>query len=173
MSRAGMRGLSARGIGSRKARRLLIFLAVHRGRTVGVDRIVDVLWGKPTAPTGAECRHSGSRLRAALGSEAIIGSRSGYRLGLPPQVRVDLDEAGQLIAEAGQRLSAGEPAVAVTAALRGLEMLGAGSLLVDEVDADWMMTARADAQRLMRDARHTTAAALLTDDPVTAIRVSG
>ena len=114
-----------------------------------------------------------SRLRAALGSEVIIGGRGGYRFGVPPAVRVDMDTAAELVAEAGRRLGGGEPAFAVAAASRALEMLGTGSLLVGEPDTDWVAAARADAQRLVREARHTAAAAaLLVDDPTTAVRVS-
>ena len=162
------------GIGSRKARRLLMLLAVHPGQVVGVDRIVDVLWGNdPPRDPEQNVATLVSRLRSALGSTTIVGSRAGYRLGSPPQVRVDVDDAGELIAEAGRRLEAGEPGMAVTAALRGLEIFGAGSLLVDESNADWLIPARAAVQRVIREARHTVAsAALRIDDPATALTVS-
>jgi len=161
-------------VGSRKARRLLMLLAVHRGQFVGVDRIVDALWDErlPREPD-RNVATLVSRLRAMLGSEVITGGREGYRLGMPPAVRVDVDAAAELVAEAARRLAGGEPAFAVTAAWRALEMLGTGSLLVGEADREWIAAARVDAQSLVREARHTAAAAaLLVDDPATAAQVA-
>ena len=62
------------GLGSPKAKRLLMLLAVHRGRDVGVDRIVDELWDVdlPRRPE-RNVASLVSRLRAVLGSEVIIG----------------------------------------------------------------------------------------------------
>jgi DNA-binding SARP family transcriptional activator/tetratricopeptide (TPR) repeat protein len=161
-------------VGSGKGRRLLMLLAVHRGRVVDVDRIVEALWADdlPRRPE-RNVATLVSRLRAVLGRDVITGGRAGYQLGAPPAVLVDLEVAGTLAAEAARRLAAGEPALAVGAASRVLELLGAGSLLVGEPDSDWVVQARADAQRLVRAARHTAAAAaLLVDDPATAVRVS-
>ena len=75
----------AAGLGSRKARLLLMLLVVHRGRVVGVDRIVDALWDEsPPRHPEQNVATLVSRLRAALGSDVIIGGRGGYRLGMPP-----------------------------------------------------------------------------------------
>ena len=151
-----------------------MLLAVHRGQFVGVDRIVDALWDErlPREPD-RNVATLVSRLRAMLGSEVITGGREGYRLGMPPAVRVDVDAAAELVAEAARRLAGGEPAFAVTAAWRALEMLGTGSLLVGEADREWIAAARVDAQSLVREARHTAAAAaLLVDDPATAAQVA-
>lgn len=151
-----------------------MLLAVSRGQVVGVDRIVDALWQDRRAREPERNVSSlVSRLRAVLGSEVIIGGREGYRLGVPPAVRVDMDAATGLVTEAGRRLTAGEPAIAVTAASAALELLGTGALLVGEADADWVAAARADALRLVREARHAlAAAALLVADPATAVRVA-
>jgi len=161
-------------LGSRKARRLLMLLAVHRGQVVGVDRVVEALWDDdlPLKPK-RNVATLVSRLRAVLGADVITASDAGYRLGVPPAVLVDVDIAGGLAAEARRRLVADEPALAVDAASRVLELLGTGSLLVGEADLDWVITARAEAQFQVREARHcAAAAALLIDDPVTAVRVS-
>lgn len=55
------------GLGSRKARRLLTYLAVEGNRTVPVDRIVDVLWSDspPRRPAGNVATLV-SRLRATV-----------------------------------------------------------------------------------------------------------
>jgi len=86
----------ATGLGSRKARRLFAFLAASRGQLVPTDRIVDVLWpdGPPRRPA-QDVATLVSRLRAALGPGVIVGGREGYRLGGPPDVRVDMDEAAR------------------------------------------------------------------------------
>jgi DNA-binding SARP family transcriptional activator len=112
-----------------------------------------------------------SRLPAVLGPEVIIGGPASYRLGVPPAVLVDVDVAESLAREATTRLAAGEAAIAAGAASRALEVLGSGPLLVGQSDADWVRAARAGAERLVRDARLTAAAALLQmDDPAGAAR---
>ena len=149
-------------IGSPKERRLLALLAVHRNRTVLADRIVDVLWdGHPPRRPAENVATLVSRLRALLGSDVIIGGRGVYRLGEPPAVRVDLDEVAQLVADALQRLAEDTPALAGTAAARALALLGTGSALAGEPDAEWVEVARADCDQLVRSARHCAAAAAL------------
>ena len=158
-------------IGSPKERRLLALLAVHRDRAVVTDRIVDVLWDEHPPRRAAEnVATLVSRLRALLGSGVILGDRGVYRLGNPPAVRVDLDEASQLLANAGQRMAEGAPALAGTAAARALDLLGAGFALVGEPDADWVGVARAECHQLVRSARHCAAAAALGTGEVEAAR---
>lgn len=169
-------------LGSRKARRLLAALAVHRTRTVPVDELVHVLWGDaPPARPVENVATLVSRLRATLGPGAVLGGRDGYRIGAPPGVRVDLADAARLVAEAAARATA-EPGLAAAAALQAVRLLGTGTVLVDEPDAEWPAPARAEAERLLRTARlaaadastrcgdHATAvavaAAALADDPL-------
>ncbi|HEX4701911.1 MAG TPA: AAA family ATPase [Pseudonocardiaceae bacterium] len=159
------------GLGSRKARRLLMLLAVDGDRTVPVDRIIDVLWADhPPQRPADNVATLVSRLRAALGPDVIAGNRDGYRLGVPPAVQVDLRAAAQLVTEAERRLAVDEPALAGVAAGRALTLLGTGVVLVDEPDADWAAAARADGDRLVRIARQVAAAATLrTGEPRVAI----
>ncbi|GEL24225.1 SARP family transcriptional regulator [Pseudonocardia sulfidoxydans NBRC 16205] len=169
-------------LGSRKARRLLAALAVHRTRTVPADELVHVLWGDaPPARPVENVATLVSRLRAAVGPAVVLGGRDGYRLGGPPEVRVDVDDAARFVAEATAR-TATEPGLAAAAAQQALRLLGTGAVLVDEADADWAAPARAEAERLLRAARlvaadastrcgdHVTAvaaaAAALADDPL-------
>ena len=149
-------------IGSPKERRLLTLLAVHHDRTVSTDQIVDVLWdGGPPRRPAENVATLVSRLRALVGSGVILGDRGVYRLGNAPAVRVDADEAAQLLANGLQRMGEGLPALAGTAAARALELLGDGSALIGEPDADWVEAARIRCQRLVRSARHCAAAAAL------------
>jgi DNA-binding SARP family transcriptional activator/tetratricopeptide (TPR) repeat protein len=146
---------------------LLKLLAVERAHTVSVARITEVIWGAaaPAAPA-QNIATLVSRLRRALGAGVIHGGRPGYRLGSPPAVRVDLDDARRWADEAGRRLAAAEPALALAAASRAREMLAAGVVLEDEPGADWAQPARAEQSQLIQRARQILAeAALATGDP--------
>jgi len=149
-------------VGSRKARLLLALLAASRGRVVPTDRIVDVLWtGQHPRRPEREVATLVSRLRSALGAGVVLGSSAGYRLGDPPAVRVDLDEAALLLDETRARLARGEAAVAAAAAQRACFLLGDGPALADVPDADWVVDLRAEHTAHLRAARHATAEALL------------
>ena len=137
-----------------------MLLAVERPSPVPADRIAEVLWpAQPPRQPADNVATLVSRLRVALGTGVIEGGRDGYRLGPTPTVQVDLDEASRLIAESRRRLGDGAPALAATAATAALEVLGTAGVLVDEPDADWVRRARADGEALLREARHTAAAA--------------
>jgi DNA-binding SARP family transcriptional activator len=159
----GNRRWATTEVGSRKARTLLAMLAVERGRLVTVDRAVEALW--TTAPPrrpAANVATLVSRLRGTLGSDAIVGRRNVYRLGRV--ISVDLFEAAELVAEAEARL-AGEPAVAVAAARRALDVLAGGEVLPEQPDADWAEYARKVHADQLRRARHVVAeGALRTGD---------
>ncbi len=154
-------------LGSRKARRLLALLAVEPDRLVPLERIVDVLWPvDPPRRPGPDVATLVSRLRAVLGSAVIGSDRGGYRLGPPPYVVVDLDEAAALVAECARL--AGAPG-GTAAGARALQLLGAGGVLLDEPDAEWVREVRIRHERLLREARHAAAAAALqAGDPVAA-----
>ena len=149
-------------VGSRKARLLLALLAVFRGRVVPTDRIVDVLWPgqRPRRPE-REVATLVSRLRAALGAGVVLGTPAGYRLGVPPAVRVDLDEAALLLGECRARLARGEAAVAGMAGRSACALLGDGPALADVPEADWVVDLRVEHAAQLRAARHITAEALL------------
>ena len=166
---AGAFGVSRNGApqdgalgGSRKARRLLMLLAAHRGRLVPVDRVVEVLW--PERPPQRPVRDVAtlvSRLRATLGPDVVVGGRAGYRLGDPPAVRIDLDEAGRLIEESRARLAAGDSRLAAAAGRRACDLLGAGPALTDEPDDRWVADVRFEHAELVRAARHHTGEAMV------------
>ena len=64
-----------------KRQGLLALLALRCGRVVGVDSLIDALWGVdlPAAPRNA-VQHHVARLRAALGQETIVASPDAYAL---------------------------------------------------------------------------------------------
>lgn len=155
----------ARAAGSRKERSLLALLGTRHGRMVTVDEIVEVLWDgrRPRRPE-ANVATLVSRLRARFGADTVIGGRDGYRLG--GTVRVDLEEAASLVAEAEALLRSGEPALCLVAASGALELLGRGPVLADHPTAGWADQARDRQAGLLRRARVALGeAALHTGEP--------
>jgi DNA-binding SARP family transcriptional activator len=153
-------------LASRKGRTLLKLLLARRGEVVPADVAAEVLWpGRPPADPEANLATLVSRLRSVLGPEVVAGGRGGWRFVAGPRVEVDLEEAGRLAAEAGARL-AGQPALALAATERALDLLGRGPFLSDEPDADWALPPRREAERLTARCRHLAwEAALALGDP--------
>ncbi|MGH2774915.1 MAG: BTAD domain-containing putative transcriptional regulator, partial [Actinomycetota bacterium] len=149
----GERPLTGRELGSRKGRTLLKLLIVERPRTVSADRIAEVLWGESPVGHQRVVAQLVSRLRAALGKEALEGGPEGYRIS-PEWFEVDLDEAARFIKETEGR-AATEPALSAIAANAALEILQRGVVLEDEPYADWVEPARAQTRNLLRRARHS------------------
>lgn len=162
---------SGTAVCGRKARTLLALLAARGGGPVPVDTIVEVLWpaGAPARPPRAVATLV-SRLRAALGPDAVQGGPHGYRLGRPPAIHVDVDEAARLVGECRTR---GDPRLAAAAGRRACDLLGDGPALAGEPDAAWVRDVRTGHGALLRAARHATARALLeAADPVGAAGIA-
>ena len=102
-------------LGTRKQRALLAALAMHRGRPVAPDAIVDLLWGDapPTAVT-ATLQGYVARLRRALEpdrpprapSEVLVTQQAGYAL-LLSEDALDAARFESVVARAHERLGAG------------------------------------------------------------------
>src|SRR5919202_3178611 len=93
-----------------KATTVAQLLVVRRGSFLSVDSIVETLWGDEPPPAAAQNVASlVSRLRRALGPDAISGGRAGYRFETARAV-VDVDVAERLVAEADAQLRSGRPA---------------------------------------------------------------
>lgn len=106
------------------------------------NRIVEVLWADvPPRRPAPDVATLVSRLRATLGPAVIRTGHDGYRLGTPPEVRVDLDEVARLIREGEQRVGV-DAVLAAAAAARALEILGTGPALTGEPDDDWVRDVR-------------------------------
>lgn len=138
-------------LGSRKARTLLAVLAVCPEHTTA-GRIAAALWadGSPRDPP-ANIATLVSRLRATLGPSAVVKDGAGYRLG--EHVRVDLQDAANLVAQAESLAGA----AALAAAQRATRVLASGEVLADEPDAPWAEPARDWHRGLLRRARHALA----------------
>jgi len=135
--------------GGSKRRALLAMLALRQGRVVGVDALVDGVWGEelPAAPRNA-LHHHIARLRAALGEESIVGSPDGYALNC---AYVDAVRFEELLAETRSALREGDilaAANAVASALplwRGPALQGLTGTAWFSAEARRLETLRVDA----------------------------
>ena len=85
---------------------MLAILLLHRGETVSVDRIVDLLWGeRPPATAVKTVQVYVSHLRKALGDDVLVSSRGGYALAVDAE-RVDAARFERLVEEGRAALAA-------------------------------------------------------------------
>jgi predicted ATPase/DNA-binding SARP family transcriptional activator len=136
-------------VGGSKRQALLAMLALRAGRVVGVDMLIDGLWGEelPAAPRNA-LHHHIARLRAALGEDSIIGSSDGYAL---QDARVDAARFEELLAETraalrdGDVVSAADAVEAALALWRGQALQGLTGTAWFSAEARRLETLRVDA----------------------------
>jgi predicted ATPase/DNA-binding SARP family transcriptional activator len=129
-------------LGGAQPKLLLALLALEPGRVVGIERLVDGIWGErlPGEPVNA-LQVMASRLRRALAPDQVVVSKPpGYLLALDPE-RIDAVRFERLIAEAH---AAGRPE-RVAGLLRAALGLWRGEALADFPAAP---AARAAATRL-------------------------
>jgi predicted ATPase/DNA-binding SARP family transcriptional activator len=124
-----------------KQRTVLALLALHRGKPVSADRLIDALWGdgQVANPVNALQAQIG-QLRRTLGATAIVTSDAGYALDIGPD-DVDAARFEQLVAKGRRLLEEGEMALASTALGEALR-LRRGEPLAEFADAGF-----ADAER--------------------------
>jgi DNA-binding SARP family transcriptional activator len=155
-----LEGLETAQLGRRQLRTLLKVLAVGHGHPVGVDRLVDCLWGDTPPPRSAEqISVLVSRLRSVLGADRVLRNDAGYTVILD---WLDLDALREYLAEAERRLVSGNPLAANTAASAGLSLIR-GPLLADEPDALWADSERAAADLVISRLHQIVATAALAD----------
>lgn len=142
----------------RKARGLLLLLALAGGRPVPLDAAVDALWGDaPPARPADQVAVLASRVRRLLGRDRVERTDVGYRLRAD---WTDLTELDAVVHEAERRLGAGETGAAASAARAALALLR-GPVPEVRAEADWAAAEWAAAARLVQHARRVAAAALL------------
>ncbi|HYZ76444.1 MAG TPA: BTAD domain-containing putative transcriptional regulator [Gaiellaceae bacterium] len=126
-------------------RRLIAALATQLGETRSTDELLDAMWAEEQPRSGAKAvQIYVSRLRRALGSSAAIRtSGHGYALDLE-RVSVDAMRFEQLVDDARQAMSGGNPLLARSLVRRGLD-LWRGQAYGDLAYEDW---ARSEADRL-------------------------
>jgi len=118
-------------IGGSKPRALLALLLLHRGETLGTERLIDELWGERRPATATKSlRVHVSRLRRALSAgqgerwgELLVTRGHGYQLMLDPEY-IDACRFERLLGEGRSELAAGRPERAVAALEEGLSLWG-------------------------------------------------
>ena len=87
-------------LGGQKQRAVLAILAMHAGRVVSIDTLVDQLWGEQPPKTAVtSLQNFISQLRKALGVDAVVTKPPGYLLDVAPS-QVDVNEFERLVREA-------------------------------------------------------------------------
>ena len=123
-----------------KQRALLAILLLHANEPVGSDRLIDDLWaGRPPATAGKVLQTYVSKLRKALGNEAIVTGPAGYELRVEPD-GLDLHRFERLVNKA----RGAEPPVTAES-LREALALWRGPPLVEFAYEPW---ARSEIGRL-------------------------
>lgn len=125
-----------------KRRGLLALLALRPDRVVGVEELIDALWGQelPAAPRNA-VQHHVARVRAALGPGSIVASVDGYAL---KGASVDALRFEELLGEARVAWREGSARAGSDFVTRALE-LWRGAPLQGLTDMAWF---DAEARRL-------------------------
>lgn len=150
-------GVPPASFGSRKARTLLTALALGRGRRVGVDTLVETVWGsRPPAQPADQLSVLVSRIRTVVGRERVEHRDGGYRLHYD---WLDLDALEELVSEADARLSTGAFTAAATAARAAMAL--ARGPVAGELAGEWAIGELAAVGRLTARARRLAAEALL------------
>jgi predicted ATPase/DNA-binding SARP family transcriptional activator len=135
----------------RRQRSLTAILALEGGRIVSAARLIDLLWPgtEPADPINA-LQHQISRLRAAIGREAVVRDEAGYGLDVTPD-RVDALRFEQLATLGHDQLANGATDDA-RAALHEALSLWRGPALLGFEGEDWATPESARLERLRLDA---------------------
>ncbi|PZG13531.1 BTAD domain-containing putative transcriptional regulator [Nonomuraea aridisoli] len=122
-------------LGGPRVRALLTLLALHAGRVVGAEQLIDGMYGTDPPDGVANALQSQvSRLRRALGRDLVEFHPAGYRLVADPQ-DVDARRFEQLAQAGRQALAGGDPERAA-ALLREALDLWRGTPLADAPHAE-------------------------------------
>jgi DNA-binding SARP family transcriptional activator len=158
-----------------RARSLLRLLALHEGRPVHREVLMEALWpGADPSSSGRNLQVLVSNLRQVLepgrgrGDDTLV-ARDGdaYRLALPEDVEIDVTAFRRTLARAR---ACRDPKTAAVAYARALDLY-VGELFPEEGPADWVLEPRelllAEAVEAARDLAE---ALLVLGDPLAAVR---
>ncbi|MFF6954859.1 BTAD domain-containing putative transcriptional regulator [Streptomyces sp. NPDC008317] len=121
------------GLGGSRLRAVLAVLALNVGRPVPPEALIEQVWAAdPPADAAGALQALMSRLRRALGRDAVVSEPGGYRLATPRD-SVDLYEFERLAREGDTALAAGDAATAADTLTRALT-LWRGPALADLPD---------------------------------------
>ncbi|MEU6821325.1 BTAD domain-containing putative transcriptional regulator [Streptomyces atriruber] len=137
-------------VGGARLRALLTALALHPGRPVPAQALVDDVWsGEPPADATGALQALVGRLRRVLGADAVASVDGGYRLRADPD-DVDVFRFDRLVGEGTRALADGDAVKAATA-LDDALALWTGEPLADlperTADAARWRTRHLDARR--------------------------
>lgn len=135
------------GLAGRRAELVFAYLAAEHHRTVSRDELADALWPERLPDTwAAALRGVMSDVRRFLESsgldpgDILVTERGGYRLRLPSDVVVDLDEVRAQLGEAREHLSAGSSARAAATARQAADVSALSFL--PEHEGAWVHSVR-------------------------------
>ncbi|MEU8112555.1 BTAD domain-containing putative transcriptional regulator [Micromonospora sp. NPDC048947] len=150
-------GGSPQAVNGVRRKAVLATLALHAGRVVSIDRLIDVVWGDQLPATAANTlqRHV-SYLRGVLGEPgSIVARQPGYLLDTGPD-STDVQAAERLIELARRSTDRNEQVRHLTAAValwRGPPLADvAGSAWLEE-QAEHLARLRLEAERSLAEAR--------------------
>lgn len=132
-----------------KRQALVAVLALHTDRVVAVDALIEALWDEdlPAAPRNA-VQHHVTRLRTALGPDAIVAGPEGYAL---KRATVDALRFEKLLAVGRGALRHGDARAAADTLARALA-LWRGSALHGLSETEWGSTEARRLEALRTDA---------------------
>jgi DNA-binding SARP family transcriptional activator/EAL domain-containing protein (putative c-di-GMP-specific phosphodiesterase class I) len=141
--------LTSGALSGRRSELVLAYLAVEHTRSVSRDELANALWaGALPDSWAAALRGVVTEVRRFLElgglnpNEVLVTERGGYRLRLPPGVRVDVDEVREEHGQARAALAAGDAAGAAAHAERAAQL--AGLPFLPQHEGDWVDGVRDD-----------------------------
>ena len=141
----------------RQGRVLLAYLVLNRGRPVSRDELIAAIWpDKAPADPAAALRTQLSRLRSALGADAVAG-RDAVELHLPENTWIDLEAAERSILAADTALKAADWKDAWAHSHIALNI--AGRPFLAGFDAPWVEDVRRELEELDLRSREVIARA--------------
>jgi DNA-binding SARP family transcriptional activator len=147
----------------RQGRVVFAHLVVNRGRAVGRDELLELLWpDRAPADPGETLSALLSRLRRAVGPDVLQGRR-GLRLVLPEDADVDVERAARAAEAAEAALSAGEHGSALDSARAVRAAAGGGFMPGHELP--WVEQRRRELEELGLRALEIEAAAGIASGP--------
>jgi SARP family transcriptional regulator, regulator of embCAB operon len=136
---------------------LLAYLVLNRGRPVSRDELIAAIWpDQPPADPPAALRTQLSRLRSALGAEAVAG-RDAVELRLPDETWIDFEAAERSMLAAVSALRASDWKDAWAQAHIALNISGRPFLA--GFDAAWVEEVRSELEELHMRSREVIAQA--------------
>lgn len=141
----------------RQGRVLLAYLVMNRGRPLSRDELIAAIWPqRPPADPAAALRTQLSRLRSALGSDALAG-RDAVELHLPVDTWIDVEAAEHAIAAAEAALKGADWKDAWAHAHIALNI--SGRQFLAGFEAPWVEDVRRELEELHLRAREVIARA--------------